>query len=143
MAEKKPGVPSLTAYSTPLLTSRENVCMYLIQFLFANPGDTSSLNEGEMMSFRKLVARYGHIDPDELGRHIGEMLTTSIAHYFPNDGIQASCDIIQETGYDNGIYQGNYSVNIAIRDRDGFPVMPRSVIKVSKDGSSFEMVEQK
>ena len=114
MADKIPAVPSLSNLSRPLLTSKENVCLYLIQFLFANPGETVSHHEGEMISFRKLVAKHGHIDPADLAQQIGDMLTTSISHYFPNAGIQAHCTIDEETGYDNGIYQGNYGVAIAI-----------------------------
>jgi len=140
MADKIPAVPSLSNLSRPLLTSKENVCLYLIQFLFANPGETVSHHEGEMISFRKLVANHGHIDPADLAQQISNMLTTSISHYFPNAGIQAHCTIDEENGYDNGVYQGNYGVAIAIRDADGNAIIPRRQFKVAKDGSSFTSI---
>lgn len=136
-----PAVPSLHSFSSPALTKREEVAAYLIQFLFANPGSTSSVNEGEMMSFRKLVALHGNKDTNFLAEQIGNMLTTSLAHYFPKDRMTAVCGIEPEEGYDeNGVLQGTYGITIAIRTADGTAVIPRSKISASKDGRSFKMI---
>ena len=66
----RPALPSLQAITNPLMTKKEDIAVYLIQFLFANPGATSSMNEGEMMSFRKLVAMYGSTQLDKLAERI-------------------------------------------------------------------------
>lgn len=135
------GVPSLHSISNPIMTKKEDVAAYLIQFLFANPGGTSSLNEGEMMSFRKLVAKHGAKDPNVLADAIGSMLTESIRHYFPDDGILATCQIEEVNGYDdNGRLLGTFGITIAIRDKNGTPVIPLSKLNVAKDGKSFKMV---
>lgn len=138
----RPALPSLQAITNPLMTKKEDIAVYLIQFLFANPGATSSMNEGEMMSFRKLVAMYGSTQLDKLAERIGEMLTVSLSHYFPQDGITASCQIVQEEGRgEENVLLGTYGVEIAIRDRSGNAVIPRSKIKVEKNGESFKMIE--
>ena len=140
--ELKPAVPSLHAFSNPLMTTKEDVAVYLIQFLFANPGNTSSMNEGEMMSFRKLVAMHGTVHLDTLATKIGDMLTTSLLHYFPNDRLTATCAIIQEDGFgEENVLKGTYGVEIAIRDENGTAVIPRSKIKVERNGDAFRMVE--
>jgi len=133
-------VPSLHSISNPILTRKEDVAAYLIQFLFANPGGTSTLNEGEMMSFRKLTSLHGSKDPELLASKIADMLTISLQHYFPNDGLTAGCSIEEEEGYgDDGVLLGNFGVVISIKDADGNAVMPMSELEVAKDGSWFKM----
>ena len=136
------GVPTLTARSKPILTSKENVAEYLLSFLFANPGGTSSVNEGEMMSFRKLVATVGIRDPDRLGAQVATMLQTCLQHYFPNDDFQVNCHIEQETkfGEDNAL-QGTYGLVIAIRDGNGDPIIPGHHIRTNKDGTEFTFLD--
>lgn len=138
-----PAVPSLSNVSRPLLQSKENVALYLIEFLFSNPGKTSSHIEGEMLSFRRLVAEHGSLKPPQLADELGNMLTVSLSHYFPNDGLQAICSIEEEMGTINGVYQGNYGITIAIRDRDGIPIIPNRLIKATKDGSAFISIYDK
>lgn len=137
----RPAVPSLHAISNPILTKKEDVAAYLIQFLFANPGSTSSMNEGEMMSFRKLVAMHGSEHPDLLANSISDMLTTSLSHYFPEEQLTATCAIEPEEGYDeNGVLLGTFGITIAIRNIEGAAVIPTSKLQVSKDGKSFKMI---
>lgn len=134
------GVPSLHSISNPILTRKEDVAAYLIQFLFANPGSTSSVNEGEMMSFRKLVSLHGSSNTELLATKIAEMLTTSLQHYFPADGLMAGCSVEEEEGVgDDGVRLGNLGIVISIKDADGSAVMPMSKFSVAKDGSSFKM----
>lgn len=133
------GVPSLHSVSNPILTRKDYVAAHLIQFLFANPGSTSSINEGEMMSFRKLVALYGSNDTELLANKISEMLTASLQNYFPNDRLMAGCSIEFEEGRGNdGVYLGNFGVVISVKDSDGVSVMPMQEFEVAKDGSWFK-----
>ena len=44
MLNNVPVVPTLSKITDPMLKSRENVIMYLIRFLFVNPGGTTSIN---------------------------------------------------------------------------------------------------
>ena len=142
MLNNVPVVPTLSKITDPMLKSKENVIMYLIRFLFVNPGGTTSINEGEMISFRKLVAMYGSTNPEQLANKISEMMTTSVAHYFPNDGISVVCNVVKEEGYDkDGTYLGNYSIEIAARDRDGAAICPNTLIKASADGLEFKFVK--
>jgi hypothetical protein len=142
MLNNVPVVPTLSKITDPMLKSRENVIMYLIRFLFVNPGGTTSINEGEMISFRKLVAMYGSRDPDQLANKISEMMTAAAAHYFPNDGINVVCQMVKEDGYrEDGTYLGNYAIEIAARDRDGVAICPNASIKASTDGLDFKFVK--
>ena len=142
MLNNVPVVPTLSKITDPMLKSKENVIMYLIRFLFVNPGGTTSINEGEMISFRKLVAMYGSTNPEQLANKISEMMATSVAHYFPNDGISVVCNMVKEEGYDkDGTYLGNYSIEIAARDRDGAAICPNTLIKASADGLEFKFVK--
>ncbi len=138
--EPVPGVPSLHSIPHPILTSKEHILNHITSFFFANPGGTSSVTEGEMLSFRKLVAKYGSVNPDDLAVHISDILTQTIQHYFPNDGITATCSIEEEEGYSEGVYQGNYAIVIAYRDADGAALTNSKSIKTSKDGSKFEFL---
>ena len=141
MAKIVPAVPSLHAISNPLMKKKEDVAIYLITFLFANPGGTSSSNEGEMMSFRKLVAMYGSTQLDKLAEKIGDMLTTSLSHYFPEEEMTASCTIVEEEGRgEENVLLGTYGVEIAVRDRSGEAVIPKSKISVTRNGESFKMI---
>ena len=142
MLNNVPVVPTLSKITDPMLKSRENVIMYLIRFLFVNPGGTTSINEGEMISFRKLLAMYGSKDPEKLANKISEMMTTSVAHYFPDDGINVVCNMVKEDGYgEDGTYLGNYSIEIVARDRDGYAICPNTLIKASTDGLDFKFVQ--
>ena len=136
------GVPSLTARSKPILTSKENVAEYLLSFLFANPGGTYSVNEGEMMSFTKLVALMGIKDPDRLGVQVSSMLSSSLHNYFPDEDFQVNCHIEQEQGFgEDGKLQGTYNLVIAIRDGNGDPVIPGHHIRTNKDGTQFTFLD--
>ena len=143
MAEQSiAGVPSLSSRSKPILTNKENVAEYLLTFLFANPGNTSSVNEGEMMSFRKLVASLGTRKPDLLADKISEMLSISLQHYFPNTTFQVNCHIEEEQGFgEDGKLLGTYGLVIAIRDGNGDPFIPARHIRTSKNGETFSFLD--
>lgn len=135
------GIPTLHSITNPVLTKVEDVVAYLIRFLFANPGSTSSLNEGEMLSFRKLVSNFGNQQLDMLQEKIGSMLTTSIQHFFPHENYTATCTVEMEDGKgDDGSYLGNYGVVISVKDPNNNPVCPLSKYKISKDFKTIDVV---
>lgn len=136
-----PVVPSLHAFSDPMLKTPENVAVYLIQFFFANPGNTSSVNEGEMMSWRKVSAVYGKSRVQEMGVQIGNMLTTSLSHYFPDGHYTATCNVeLQEGHGEDGAYLGNYEIIIKIADADGNNIIPMSKVRAALDGNNFTIL---
>ena len=139
-SDPTPVVPTLHAMSTPSLSRPADVATYLIGWLFRNPGGTSSVNENEMVSFRKLVAVYGN-QPNELASQITNMLETCMRHYFPAAGYTVPCQVEYKDGYssDEGVYQGNYGITITVQDSNGVSVVPVSNIVVNYDGSEFDI----
>ena len=134
-----PGVPTLKSRHKPILTSKEQIAGYLISFLFANPGSTSAMNEGEMMSWRKLVETYGSNDPNELANQISSMLTSTMNNYFPNEDIKATCEVEEENGYgEDGKLLGTYSLAISIRDGNENSIIPMSRVRISGDGLNYK-----
>ena len=84
-----------------------------------------------------LEAQYGK-QPDVLAHEIEERLTNALNHYFPDMNYSALVTVEQKDGYaDDGTYQGNYGLNIAMVDENQAAIIPRQQIKVGKDGASF------
>ena len=136
-----PVVPSLHALSDPLLRTPANVAIYLIQFMFANPGRTSSINEGEMMSWRRLSAEFGAKRIPEMAGHISKMLSTSLNHYFPDGQYTVTCNIDEEAGTgDDGTHLGNYAITINITDADGTPIISSSKWRAALNGNDYSMI---
>lgn len=139
MTEPIPVVPTLHAMSTPRLSRPADVASYLIGWLFRNPGGTSSLNEGEMISYRRLVSTYG-FKPRELASKISNMLEVCMNHYFPNAGYTVECDVEEKEGFgDDGAYLGNTGITIAIRDANGVTIIPMANIVVYDNGDKFDI----
>ena len=137
MAEPIPVCPTCYTISSPNLKQPADVALYLITWLFNNPGHVSSFNAEEMISFRFLEAQYGK-QPDVLAREIETRLTTALSRYFPDKNYHAIVTPEQKDGYaDDGTYQGNYALNIAMVDGDEMALIPRQQIKVGADGASF------
>ena len=137
MAEPTPVCPTCYTISSPNLKKPADVALYLLTWLFNNPGHTSTLHRNEMLSFRYFEAQYGK-QPDVLAHQIGEGLTKSLNNYFPDANYQAIVNVVMKDGYaDDGTYQGNYGLEIAIVDENQTAVIPRQQIKVGKDGASF------
>lgn len=129
-----PVVPTFHSITTPCLTKPADVAIYLIRWLFANPGGTSSFQESEMISYRKLVAMYGS-KPDELAIQISQMLTAAMMNYFPDGKYSAHCNITDEEGYssDEHVWQGNKSISINFTDASDEPIIPMGSITVYPD----------
>lgn len=140
MAEPTPVVPTLFNMTTPNLTKPADVAVHLVRWLFTNPGYTSTINENEMISYRKLVAMYG-TDADVLAEHITDMLNQTMLRYFPDGGYIASCTVEDKVGYsdDEHVYQGDKAIKISFTDANGAAIIPRGAINVNHDGSTFEI----
>lgn len=137
MAEPIPVCPTCYSISAPNLKKPSDVALYLITWLFNNPGHVSSLNRDEMISFKYLEAQYGQ-QPDVLAHEIEERLTRALDHYFPNKSYAALVTVEMKDGYaDDGTYQGNYGLNIAMVDENQAALIPRQQIKIGSDGASF------
>jgi hypothetical protein len=138
-----PVVPSLQAFSDPLLRTPENVAIYLIQFMFANPGRTSSVNEGEMLSWRRLAAEYGGTHFSQMANQMSTMLTAALSHYFPNGDYTANCTINQVEGFgDDGARLGTCEIVINIVDADSNPIIPTAKWRAAIDGSNYSVVRE-
>lgn len=130
----KPIIPTFHNAAHGSLSAPQDIALYLIRWLFANPGDTSSAFEHEMISFRKLEAEYGKT-PDELARMVGQQLTDAMEAYFPNKGYQALCEKVVEDGYeDDGSYKGNYYLTLDIVDANNISICKKSYI--TRDANS-------
>jgi len=137
MAEPTPVCPTCFSISSPNLKKPADVALYLITWLFNNPGHTSTINRNEMLSYKYLEAQYGS-QPDVLAHEIEVRLTDALAHYFPDMEYQALVTVEKKDGYaDDGTYQGNYGLAIAMVDKNQSAIIPRQQIKVGKDGASF------
>lgn len=137
MAEPIPVCPTCYSISSPNLKKPADVALYLITWLFNNPGHVSSLNRTDMISFRYLEARYGK-QPDVLAHEIETRLTDALARYFPNANYSALVTVEKKDGFaDDGTYQGNYGLNIAMVDSNQAALIPRQQIKIGPDGASF------
>ena len=137
MEEPIPVCPTCYSISSPNLKKPADVALYLITWLFNNPGHVSSLNRNEMISFRYLEAKFGK-QPDVLAHEIEQRLTAALDRYFPNENYAALVTVEKKDGFaDDGTYQGNYGLNIAMVDGNQAALIPRQQIKVGKDGASF------
>ena len=137
MSEPTPVCPTFYAISSPNLKKPADVALYLITWLFNNPGHVSTLNRDEMISFKYLEAKFGK-QPDNLAHEMEQRLTAALSHYFPNDNYAAIVTVEMKDGYaSDGTYQGNYGLNIAMVDGNQAALIPRQQIKVGKDGASF------
>lgn len=133
----QPVLPTLYTMSSPNLSKVGDIAMELINFMFKNPGFTSSVNEHEMISFRRLNAMYGH-EPDTLAAEMQNQLTGALAHYFPDGQYRAMCRIENKTGYaEDGTFEGNRAITISVVDANDVPVIPNSAINVNHDGSAY------
>lgn len=131
MADPKPAVLTLHNQSAQVITRIGDQLAYAIRWYFVNPGSTSSVNEGEMASFRKLNATLGNT-PESLARATQGCLESIARRYYPG----ASVDVTVEKGMhrdEDGILQGTYGLVIKVMDQDGTPMIPSGHVKISGD----------
>lgn len=82
-------IPLLQPGLLDTLTKIEDIAAYIIQFSLLNPGFTSSINEGEMVSFRVLEATLGN-NRQALASAYEVGLKQSIKRYVGDDSIQVT-----------------------------------------------------
>ena len=148
MAEPKPVVPTLHNISTPMLTKLGDQLAYVIRFYFANPGRTSSNNEDEMISFRKLNAKYGN-DPGEMCARSAAAIEAACRHYKDDARVSITYEMIRgfssnpedldpEAGGRPRL-QGSYTMDITVSDSNGNPLIPHRLIKIMNNGDAIDV----
>lgn len=124
-----PVVPTYHNATHGMLKSPTDVALYLIRWTFANPGETSSQHEDEMVSFRQLEALYGKT-PEDLTRELQIRLQAAIDHYFP-DKYEA---VVNYDMAEDG--SGKYSISIDFSDKGtGQAICRRHLIEVDVEGA--------
>lgn len=145
MSEPIPVIPTLHNISTPVLRNLGDQVAYIIRWYFANPGGTSSNNEGEIISFRKLNSMYGN-NPSTMCEQTENMLraicrrfaTGLIVEVSYKDEIRRSSDDIDPvTGI--GVLQGTYKMEISVTDQYGIPVVPHSTVRILNNGDTIDL----
>lgn len=138
-------IPTLHSVSTPTLTRIEDQVAYLIRFFFANPGNTSVNNESEMISFRKLNAKYGN-NPQELCKYTAEQLQDACSRF--DNTIVVDCNYQMKefrdpneisTASGQPILLGNYAITINVHYSDGTPVIPIGTVVIGEGGKTIDL----
>jgi len=128
MADKTPVIPTFHAGPTTVLKKKEDIITYVLQFMFANPGWTSSFHESEMISFRVINANAGRT-PTRLADSIQEALQNCFRRYFPNDApmVTVGAEDVEENGA--------FGLSILVSDALGNPIVPMKKIGIDADGN--------
>lgn len=104
-----PVTPTLSTSSGYLIDIRDQVSN-LIRFLIMNPGETSDIWEGQLISFRNLAYAHEH-DRDELCSQLSKRVTNILAKKFADYSFDV--DFTHED-YIKGVPDGRYRVNFSI-----------------------------
>lgn len=114
-------IPTLSIGPIQQLTSDQDKIAYIIKFALYNPGATSSMFEEELVSFRKLEAKYGE-DGARLAQELGQKLSDVIFRYFGNKyGVDVS-------NYDVDV--GKFGIAINVIDNVNQSVLIRTKVDV-------------
>lgn len=111
MVNEMPSIPTLTLGPSQILTNPQDIILYILRSVFLNPGDTSSMIENEIISFRKLEATYGK-NGHELATKLSSELNTVFGRYFSGTGIVADVTY-------TSLGDGKYALGIEVRDEFG------------------------
>lgn len=134
--DPKPALLTLHNHSAQVLIRPADQLAYAIRWFFVNPGSTSSNNEGEMISFRKLNAKYGN-SPADFTSMISGMLTAIVSKYYP--GATAEVEYEKKDGYSNdGAHKGNYGLIIKVADAGGNAIIPSGRIVIGGDNDTID-----
>ena len=145
MAEPIPVIPALHDISNPVLTKLSDQLAYIVRWYFANPGGTSSSNEDELISFRKLNSKYGR-NPNDMCGVVADALEKICKRYTEDVKVECSYqedyhrdpdEIDPRTG--QGVLQGTYKMEIAITDTNGQPLIPHSTVRILKNGDAIDL----
>ena len=132
-----PVIPTLHNQSAQILTRIEDISAYVIRWFFANPGETSTPFEAELISFRKFNALKGNT-PSELCSNIASTLNAILGRF--DDDVQVECTHKMLTGKDEaGNIKGNYEIYIAVRRSNGDPIIPTSAIVIGDNNKSIDI----
>jgi hypothetical protein len=131
MPELPPVTPILNNTSKDLLEDVESVLWHLVRFSLENPGETSTLFETELVSFRKIEAQHEN-DREGTAEAYAEALRNAVAQYYPNEGIGVNI----ETEDRDDI---SYAVQILITDASGEPLLTFNPVIVNLEGDSIDI----
>ena len=124
-----PAIMTLTI-GKDVLTSKQDIIWYLIAFSLQNPGETSSIMEDELLSFRKLNALYGR-DASSFAAIYERELTNAILRYFPNDNIR----VIVEVEFSKT--DASYKLILSVIDDNNF-VLNKGPVTVNGDDITID-----
>lgn len=121
----EPVIPTLHSGTSELLEDKQDIIAYIVRFALTNPGRTSSYVENDLVSFRKLEAKYG-TDRSALAAAFSSRLNTVINNYYPDQGlsIEISASEVSTT---------KYKLTISISDSDGQLILDRGIVSVNDD----------
>ena len=127
--EPRPAIMTLHNRSAQVLTRIGDQMAYAIRFFFANPGSTSSVNEEEMASFRKLNAHHGN-DPDIMASAVQQKLQEIARRYDARAAVLVRVDKKMKFDADR-VLQGTYGLEILVSDQNGVPLIPTGRVVIS------------
>ena len=137
MANPIPVIPTLHNQSAKILTSIEDISAYVIRWFFANPGETSTPFEDELISFRKFNALNGNT-PDGLCDKVKATLDTILARY--SDNVEVECSFSEQPKKDEGGHLvGTYELQIGVYKRDGGALIPVSYVKLGDNNKTIDI----
>jgi hypothetical protein len=137
MGNPIPVIPTLHNQSAKILTNIEDIAAYTIRWFFANPGETSTPIEDELISFRKFNALNGNT-PDGLCDKIRATLLAILTRY--SDDISVDCSFVNSPKKDDsGHLVGTYEIDIAVTTRDGSPIIPTSHIILGDNNKTIDI----
>lgn len=133
-----PVIPTLHNNSVPVIKDVSRQMAYIVRWYFANPGRTSSNNEDELISFRKLNAIYGK-DPLTMCNQTQQALQRICSRYVNNVNVEVTFDMQDKKDRD-GILQGTYTMTIRIADASGMPLIEDANIVITDNGDKINVV---
>ena len=136
--EPKPAIMTLHNRSAQVLTKPADQIAYAIRWFFVNPGSTSSVNEEEMISFRKLNATAG-TRPEVMAGSIQNLLTQIARRYYKTANVFVKV-VNQVKTDEDGILQGTYGLEILVSDENNMPIIPTGHVVVTGEFDKIDCV---
>lgn len=121
----EPVIPTLHSGTSELLEDKQDIIAYIVRFALTNPGRTSSYVENDLVSFRKLEAKYG-TDRSALASAFSSRLNTVINNYYPDQGLSIEVSASEAS-------TTKYKLTISISDDDGQLILDKGIVSVNDD----------
>jgi len=118
-------IPVLSKGTEDLIESKEGKLWHILSHSLRNPGFTSDIAEGEMISFRELEAEFGS-NADSLKEHYRQELGSVVKRHYPDDDI----DVIVEIA---DIAPNTFTLQVGFFDGKGNPLLSTKPITISPD----------